>query len=125
MTSEAKFLNFPKDDLNMIPSTAIRDMLYTEASPAEYHQFLAELEEKEPRMSYWMSGARDADIANLAASFQNIYSHYPTLPLSLASLLLRTFIRGYMMAESKWKPEIDLNGEVPGKHYIPRPEDFI
>lgn len=118
-----------KDDFSMVTEADINEAVAVESNSEEFHKLIARLEVTEPKMSAWMAGTRSYDIAVAANMFDNLYSIYPSLPVFLNNLLLRTFLRGFQVSEAKWKKNllkgIDMKGLGDAGSYTPKMEDFV
>lgn len=127
----------PKDDMNMIGAYALGNLLKLEKDSRAYYNYLADIEEREPRMYAWVERGRQEDIVALSQQFEDLFTAYPTLPLYINGLLLKSFIRGYNVAESKWQDVIIAPDEPRGLYsdengdddlgfdfYYPEEKDF-
>jgi hypothetical protein len=120
-------MDIHKDDMNMIGEPAIKGIVDLEFDPVEYARELHKLTQQEPIAWAWISESRDEDIQAIAMTFPNIMNIFPTLPIYINNILIRSFIRGLKMGEFKWRIESpQIKGELAreGEVYIPKLEDF-
>ena len=81
-------------------------------------------QEKEPKVWEWLASLQDRDLKSINKG-GGLFDEHPTISMAMTALLMKYFIKGYVLAEHKWKinledkPRLEESGD-----YYPSLEDF-
>jgi len=118
-------MSIPKDDMGMVTQRSVDDLVALEHNPKDYYAYISEVEGKEGGMWYWGTNSREEEIAIMGRIFSELFTHYPTLPIHLNGILMKHFVRGFRLGESKWKPNFQVSSTMgTDSVYQPSVGDF-
>lgn len=116
-----------KDDVNMVPSYAIDDVISSERTVEttiqEYTDFMA----SEPLANETIEALIQSDISRIVDINPEFFNQNKNLLRTITFTLKRSFLRGWNLGNSKWRSIVLLPKESRNKNpkeYTPDVDDF-